>query len=210
MENTYGYIRTSRQRIAGEAGSDPEAQALQLRGAGVALGDIYRDVGVSGSIGTNSRAGWYALNTRLTSGDTLVVPAIDRIGRRWMDTVNVVRDLRVRGVKIKSLPAAEASWASCLVADPGTPEAFLADTLLSFMAWASEQELEATRRRTVVGLDKARVEGKILGPPRKLGPDQVKPARRLRGERVSLREIGRQFRVSASTVDRYLKEELAS
>ena len=57
MENTYGYIRTSRQRIAGEAGSDPEAQALQLRGVGVAPEDIYRDVGVSGSIGTNSRAG---------------------------------------------------------------------------------------------------------------------------------------------------------
>ena len=28
MENTYGYIRTSRQRIAGETGSDPEWQAL--------------------------------------------------------------------------------------------------------------------------------------------------------------------------------------
>ena len=73
MENTYGYIRTSRQRIAGEAGSDPEAPALQLRGAGVALGDIYRDVGISGSIGTNSRAGWHALNARLTADDTLVV-----------------------------------------------------------------------------------------------------------------------------------------
>ena len=128
-----------------------------------------------------------------------------------MDTVNAVRDLRVRGVKIRSLSAAEASWASCRAADPGTPEAFLADTLLSFMASASEQELEATRRRTVVGLDKARAEGKILGPPRKLGPDQVETARRLRREKVSLREIGRQFRVSASTVDRYLKEgELAS
>ena len=78
MENTYGYIRTSRQRIAGEAGSDPEAQALQLRGAGGAPEDIYRDVGFSGSIGTNSRAGWHALNTRLTAGDTLVVAAIDR------------------------------------------------------------------------------------------------------------------------------------
>ena len=33
MENAYGYIRTSRQRIAGEAGSDPEAQAHQLRQA---------------------------------------------------------------------------------------------------------------------------------------------------------------------------------
>ena len=71
MENTYGYIRTSRQRIAGEAGSDPEAQALQLRSAGVALGDIYRDVGVSGSIGTNSRAGWHALNGRLAADGTL-------------------------------------------------------------------------------------------------------------------------------------------
>ena len=34
MENTYGYIRTSRQRIAGEAGSDPEAQAHQFRQGG--------------------------------------------------------------------------------------------------------------------------------------------------------------------------------
>ena len=68
--------------------------------------------------------------------------------------------------------------------------------------------MEATRRRTVVGLDKARVEGKVLGPPRKLDPDQVETARRR--EKVSLREIGRQFRVSASTVDRYLKEELES
>ena len=163
MGDTYGYIRTSWQRIAGEAGSDPESQALQLRRAGVAPEDIYRDVGVSGSVGTNSRAGWHALNDRLTAGDTLVVAAIDRIGRRWMDTVNAVRDLRTRGVKIKSLSAAEASWASCLAADPGTPEAFLADTLLSFMSWASEQELEATRRRTVVGLDKARVQGRSWG-----------------------------------------------
>ena len=62
----------------------------------------------------------------------------------------------------------------------------------------------------MVGLDKVRVEGKVLGPPRKLDPDQVETARRLRREKVSLREIGRQFRVSASTVDRYLKEELAS
>ena len=67
--------------------------------------------------------------------------------------------------------------------------------------------MEATRRRTAVGLDKARVEGKIMGPPRKLGADQVEPARRLRGEKVSLREIGLQFRVSASTVDWYLKKE---
>ena len=69
--------------------------------------------------------------------------------------------------------------------------------------------MEATRRRTVAGLSKARVEGKILEPPRKLDPDQVETARRLRGEKVSLREIGR-FKVSGSTVDRYLKEDLGN
>ena len=137
-----------------------------------------------------------------------MVAAIDRIGRRWMDTVNAVRNLRVWGVKIKFLSAAEASWPSCLAAGPGAREAFLADTLLSFMARASEQELEATRRHTKAGFTKARAEGKNLGPPRRLDPDQVETARRLRQKKVSLREVGRQLKVSASTVDRYLKEGL--
>ena len=106
---TYGYIRTSRQRIQGTAGSDPEAQAHQLRQEGVPEGNIYRDVGVSGGTGTNSRPGWRALNARLIAGDVLVVAAIDRIGRRWMDTVNAVRDLRAREVRIRSLAQSEAT-----------------------------------------------------------------------------------------------------
>ena len=44
---TYGYIRTSRQRIQGTAGSDPEAQAHQLLQEGVPEANIHRDVGVS-------------------------------------------------------------------------------------------------------------------------------------------------------------------
>ena len=38
---TYGYIRTSRQRIQGAAGSAPEAQAHQLRQEGVPEANIY-------------------------------------------------------------------------------------------------------------------------------------------------------------------------
>ena len=104
---TYGYIRTSRQRIQGTAGSDPEAQVHQLRQDGVPEANIHRDVGISGGTGTNSRTGWRALDAKLAAGDTLVVVAIDRIGRRWMDTVNAVRDLRTREVKIRSLAKSE-------------------------------------------------------------------------------------------------------
>ena len=94
---TYGYIRTSRQRIQGTAGSDPEAQGHQLRQEGVPEANIYRDVGISGGPGTNSRAGWRALNARLVSGDILVVVAIDRIGRRWPDTIRSICELRDGG-----------------------------------------------------------------------------------------------------------------
>ena len=145
---TYGYIRTSRQRIQGTSGSDPASQAHQLHQDGVPEANIFRDVGVSGGTGTNSRAGWRTLNARLAAGDTLVVVAIDRIGRRWMDTVNAVRDLRTREIKIRSLAQSEAIWVTYLDADQDTPEAVIGDILTTFMAWAAEQELQAVSRRT--------------------------------------------------------------
>ena len=54
MENTYGYIRTSRQRIQGTSGSDPAAQARQLHQDGVPEANIHRDVGISGGTGTTA------------------------------------------------------------------------------------------------------------------------------------------------------------
>ena len=206
---TYGYIRTSWQRIQGTAGSDPEAQAHQLRQEGVPEANIYRDVGVSGGTGTNSRAGWRALNAQLVSGDILVVVAIDRIGRRWMDTVNAVRDLRTREVRIRSLAQSEATWVTYLAAEPDTAEAVIGDILTTFMAWAAEQELQAVSRRTKAGLERARAEGKTLGPPPRVDDDQVEDMARLRREGQSFRSIGRIFGVSRTTVQRRLQEQEA-
>ena len=203
---TYGYIRTSRQRIQGTSGSDPEAQAHQLRQDGVPEANIHRDVGISGGTGTNSRAGWRALDAKLAAGDTLVVVAIDRIGRRWMDTVNTVRDLRAREVKIKSLAQSEATWVTYLDADPDTPEAVIGDILTTFMAWAAEQELQAVSRRTRAGLQKARAEGKTLGPPSRVDDDQVEDMARMRREGLSFRAIGKLVGVSRTTVQRRLTE----
>ena len=94
MPETYGYVRTSRPRVSELSGSDPETQRQQLLAAGVALSHIYQDVGVSGTSGTNSRRGWHSLDSRLAQGDTLVVVSIDRIGRRWLDTMGNIHDLQ--------------------------------------------------------------------------------------------------------------------
>ena len=56
----------------------PGTAALQ---AGVPQANLFRDIGVSGSTGTRERRAWHHLNERLAGRDTLVVVAIDRIGR---------------------------------------------------------------------------------------------------------------------------------
>ena len=44
---------------------DPASQELQLQRAGVPRYNIYRDVGVSSSTGTQQHQGWHRLNGRL-------------------------------------------------------------------------------------------------------------------------------------------------
>ena len=118
MSQLYGYIRTSRQRVGGVAGSDPLTQERQLAGAGVPSHLVFRDVGVSGRTGTNTRAGWRALDARLGDGDTLVVASIDRIGRRWLNTLRTLCSLRDRGVRVRSLSSSEGPWVASSTPTP--------------------------------------------------------------------------------------------
>ena len=207
MTSIFGHIRTSRQLQEGVPGMDPASQELQLRRAGVPLANLFRDVGVSGSTGTLERKAWHQLDGRLAGGDTLVVAAIDRIGRRWPDTVRSICELRDRGVKIRSLAEAEAQWTQYLEADEGSPEAFFGQVLVMFAAWVADQELESVKRRTHEGLERARQGGKVLGPPRKFTPGQVETMRRMRDGDASPRQIAAEFQCSPSTILRTLRRQ---
>ena len=210
MGQIYGYIRTSRALQEGVPGMDPASQELQLRRAGVPLGNIFRDVGVSGATGTRERRGWHHLNSLLAGGDTLVVVAIDRIGRTWQDTLRSICDLRDRGVKIRSLAESEAQWTRYLEADEGSPESFFGQVLVMFAAWVADQELQSVKRRTREGLERARQQGKALGPPRKITDNQAETIRWMRQEGASLRRIAQVFECSPSTVLRVLRREGAA
>ena len=138
MPESYGYVRTSWPRVSELADSDPETQRQQLLAAGVELSQIFQDVGVSGTSGTNSRRAWHSLDSRLTQGDTLFVVSIDRIGRRWLDTMGNIHDLLRGGVRSRSLADNEQSWAQYLDAEPDWPESFLGYTLAGVAAWVSD------------------------------------------------------------------------
>ena len=110
-------------------------------------------------------------------------------------------------MKIRSLAEAEAQWTRYLEADDGSPEAFFGQVLTMFAAWVADQELESIKRRTREGLERARQQGKALGPPRKFRVSQVETMRRMRAGGASLRRIASDFDCSASTVLRALQRD---
>ena len=102
----------------------------------------------------------------------MVVVSIDRIGRRWLDTMGNIHDLQRRGVRSRSLTDNEQSWAQYLDADPDSSESFLGYILAGFAAWVSDRELVSIRRRTKTGLEKAKADGSKVGAPRWLSEEQ--------------------------------------
>ena len=204
MPTLYGYIRTSRRLIAGKPGNDPDAQRLQLLDAGVPTANIYQDLGVSGSTGTNTRQGRRSLTSRLHQGDVLVVASVDRVGRGWIDVISVIRELQGRSICIRSLAGSEQAWTRYLDADPETLEAMIEDLLATVFTWAAQQELETVRRRTEAGMDRARAEGKHIGRPKVLDQADIAAAHRLHLVGVSKSEIANVLKVSRTTVRRVL------
>ena len=69
-------------------------QRRQLADAGVEPGRVYADVVVSGTTPGSSRAQWQLLDRQLAQGDVLVVAAVDRLGRRYLETMWAIYDLQ--------------------------------------------------------------------------------------------------------------------
>ena len=69
------------------------------------------------------------------------------------------------------------------------------------MANGAYQE-DATSERVKAGLDRAKAEGKRLGRPPALTPEQVQECRRMYAETSSIRRVARILGVSQGTVKR--------
>ena len=197
---TYGYIRTSRDQEPGHPGSDPHVQRRQLVEAGVDPARIYADVAASGAKDYNSRLQWHVLDQQLAQGDVLVVAAIDRLGRRYLETMWAIYDLQRRGIRLRSLADNEVQWAKYLDADPDSPEAFMGNVLASMAAYVASQERQNISRRTRAGLDAAREKGVVLGRPRRLTDGQLVAIRQDIKEGMPAAAVARKYGVPRSTL----------
>jgi putative DNA-invertase from lambdoid prophage Rac len=102
---TFGYCRVSTARQANE-GESLDVQRRQLVGYAMMHGldldpnDVVVEEGVSGSIPVSERPAAGPLFAKLQSGDVVIASKLDRLFRSALDALQVVADLKKRGIAL--------------------------------------------------------------------------------------------------------------
>jgi DNA invertase Pin-like site-specific DNA recombinase len=141
--------------------------------------------------GANARPGLDEALAFLRSGDVLVVWKLDRLGRRTVQLLQLIEELKVRGIGFKSLSNA---------IDTTTPEGMFIYRISSSFA---ELERDLARERTMAGLQAARARGRKGGRQRKLTEDQAKLAAKMLDDPTNkVKDIIAAFKIPRSTLYR--------
>ncbi|AMB44070.1 recombinase family protein [Methylobacterium sp. AMS5] len=186
-----GYARCSTDR------QDLAAQRAALEGLGVASDRIYTDHGLTGT--NRARPGLDQALAAVRTGDTLVVPKLDRLARSVPDARGIADALVARGIKL-------ALGAS--IYDPADP---MGRMFFNILATFAEFESDLIRLRTREGMAIARSRGKLRGKKPKLSDKQQKELRRMNdtGE-YAIADLAELFSVSRPTVYRVIAREPAT
>ena len=128
----------------------------------------------------------------LRENDTLVVWKLDRLGRSVKDLVNIVCDLKQRGVYFKSLT------------DQIDTSTTAGRFFFHVMASLAQMERDLTIERTRAGLDAARRLGRTGGRKRKMDDSKLEVAKRRLQDGIKPSEVARNLGVSIPTLYRWL------
>jgi DNA invertase Pin-like site-specific DNA recombinase len=165
-------------------------QVDELKAAGCT--EIFEDV-ISGK--TTERDGLDACLETLVPGDTLVVVALDRLGRSTVHVIATVESLGARGVGFKSLREP--------MFDTTSPTG---EFLLTVFAGLAQLERRMISARTKSALAAKKTRGEKLGRPVALTPSQIKAAQKMIADGEGASHVARLFKVDRATLYRALKK----
>lgn len=188
-ELKFGYARisTSTQLL--------DQQLDELRAAGVSDEHIYTDR-MNGT--RTDRPGLERLLSAARDGDTIVVVALDRLGRSLVHMIETIDQLEQRGIRLTSLREN---------IDFGTPTGRLMAAVFASLA---QYEQELIRERAAAAREAAAARGRRSGRPRALSDEQVQLAQRMRESGETITTIGRTLGASRATIYRSLEREVAA
>ena len=144
------------------------------------------DLGISGSKEKRPALDQLMADAKRRRFDAVLVARFDRFARSTRHLIQALEEFNALGVDFISLSES---------IDTSTPMGKMVFTIISAVA---ELERSLIRERVVMGLHKARQQGKKLGRPR-LSVD-VQRLRKLKSEGLSLRAIARETGISRTTV----------
>ena len=189
MARTFAYCRVS------TADQTTDNQVHEIEAAGFKV-DGKRVVAetVSGSVAAFERKGFARLLDRMEDGDVLVVTKLDRLGRNAMDVRATVEGLAASGVRVHCLALGGVDLTSAA-----------GKMTMGVLNAVAEFERDLLIERTQAGLTRAKAEGKALGRPSALSPEDQQAIRQRRSEGVSLGVLAKEYGVSRAAIQRVEK-----
>ena len=176
-------------------GQDPETQLIALREyaghRGLTIIDEYVDIGISGAKDRRPELDRLMSDARRRRFDVVLVARFDRFAPSTKHLVLALDEFNSLGVDFVSLNES---------IDTSTPMGKMIFTVIGAVA---ELERSLIRERVMMGLDRAKRQGKRLGRPRRLLDRERVTALRAHG--FSLRQIAITLDLSKDTVARVCK-----
>lgn len=186
-----GYVRVSKVE------QDLAKYIEMLKAYGVEEYNIYKDK----DTGTKrDRKGLNELLDKVKEGDIVVITDMTRLGRSTIDLLNIVSDLKNKGVHLKSL---KESW---LDTTSDNPQSTLMLTMFSALA-QYERDLISTRTKETLAYKKAMNGGKAInGRPSKTNETKNTIWKMYNQGTWTISEIQKATSCSRNTVYKYIRE----
>lgn len=186
MSRTFAYARVS------TFDQTPENQIREIEVAGFAVEPhrIFTET-VSGSMAIAQRIGFSKLLDRMEKGDVLIVTKLDRLGRDAIDVSTTVAKLEDIGIRVHCLALGGVDLTS--------PAGKMTMGVINAVA---QFERDLLIERTQSGLARAKAEGRPLGRPSVLSPDQQAEVKEKIKNGEAISEIAREFETSRQTIMR--------
>jgi len=167
-------------------GQDPETQLMALRDYAsarkLAVFAEYVDVGISGSKDSRPALNQLMADARKRRFDAVLVARFDRFARSTRHLVLALEEFNALGVDFISLSES---------VDTSTPMGKMVYTVIAAVA---ELERSLIRERVVMGLQRAKAQGKRLGRPSGTKAN-LRKIQKLKSQGLSIRQIASELKI---------------
>ena len=193
----YGYIRVSTKE------QKEDRQRIAMEEAGVPVKRLFADKQSGKDF---DRPAYNAMMARLTSGDTVVVKSLDRLGRDYEEMIHqldIITREKEAAIIVLDMPLIDTRRKQ---SDDLTGK-FISNLVIQIFSYVAHMERSMNHQRTMEGLAAARARGVRFGRPLLAKPEGYEEMRRKwKNGEISEREAAQRLGVSRPTFHKWAHE----